>query len=169
MQYHSVQDKSPYNGPQAILNWPPTSASLNHLLSPPCSLERSSHNDSFLFFEPTKHNPTSKPLCCYLFPLPRILTHHTAAWLLTSPSSSLCLNLSFQWDLPWWPYSKLHPSPSPALSSSLYHSIFLYGTLYLQTYYIVYWFLCISIFCLLPLEHKLLVSRGFCLFHVPSA
>lgn len=157
-----------------MAHWPystvPPSDSLNHLLSPPCSLERSSHNDSFLFFfEPSKHDPISKPFCRYLFPLPRILIPHTTAWLSTSPSSNLCSNLSFQWHLPWWPYSKSHPSLPPELSSALYCSIFLYGTLHLHTYYVVYWILCISTFCLIPLEHKLLVSRGFCLFHVPSA
>lgn len=169
MQYHSTQGKRPYNGPLALLNcttlWLFESSTLSTLftgeIQPQWLLS--------FFFEPSKHDPISKPFCRYLFPLPRILIPHTTAWLSTSPSSNLCSNLSFQWHLPWWPYSKSHPSLPPELSSALYCSIFLYGTLHLHTYYVVYWILCISTFCLIPLEHKLLVSRGFCLFHVPRA
>lgn len=144
----------------------PPSASLNHLLSPTCSWKRSSHTDSFLFFGPAKHAPTSKPLC-YLFPLSRICILHTSAWLSASPLWSLFSNLSFQWDLPWWPYSKLHPS-LPVVSSSLYCSIFLHSTLCLQTYYIVYWFLCVlfSVFFHYNISS---CEQRVCLFHAPSA
>lgn len=91
----------------------------------------------FFFFKPTKHDPTLRPLCCYLFPLPRTLI----------PDNRMALNITF-----FKPLFKLifsmRPTtmtllnvtslPPPALLSSSYYSIFLCGTLYLQTYYIVY-------------------------------